>query len=207
MLSPSVGYVNYLSWAAILRCALHDLSAWNELPPHINRHLGALLELPLINRHLGVFSPPPVAALRCRRPAHPLVPVSMGCWVASCWREKAFAIHIQEGMHSATCTYAVRSTDGGCVARQHQSAATGGERRAHQRGGLSTNSAGSPAHCLWRAPISFAAPMAGASPRQHRSAATGGGRRSHQRGGFSNSQMSRRDKIKIAAKELESDPS
>ena len=101
---------------------------------------------------------PPVAALRCRRPAHPLVPVSMGCWVASCWRGKAFAIHLQEGIHSAACTYAVRSTDGGCVALQHQSAATGG------------------------------------------------GRRTRLRGGFSNSQMSRRNEIKIAAKKLESDP-
>ena len=32
-------------------------------------------ELPLINRHLGVCEPPPLAALRCRRPAHPLVSV------------------------------------------------------------------------------------------------------------------------------------
>ena len=36
-----------------------------------------------------------------------------------------------------TSPHCIRSTDGGCVARQHWSAATGGGRRARQRGGLS----------------------------------------------------------------------
>ncbi len=39
---------------------------------------------------------------------------------------------------SLACIYLFRSTDGGCVARQHRSEATGGGRRSHQRGGFST---------------------------------------------------------------------
>ena len=39
------------------------------------------------------------------------------------------------------CVKAVRSTDGGCAARQHPSAATGGGRRARRRGGFSTTGA------------------------------------------------------------------
>ena len=40
------------------------------------------LALPLVNRHLGIRRPPPVAALQCRQPAHPLVPVSG--WLCFC---------------------------------------------------------------------------------------------------------------------------
>ena len=40
---------------------------------------------PPLNRHLGVCRPPPVAALRCRQPARPLVPVSVKCWSAHGW--------------------------------------------------------------------------------------------------------------------------
>jgi len=74
-------------------------------------------------------------------PAHPLVPVSMGYWEAGCWRVKTFAIHQQEGMHTVAWIYAARSTDGGCVARQHRSEATGGGRRTRQRGVLSQSEA------------------------------------------------------------------
>ena len=47
-------------------------------------------------------------------------------------------------MHMVECVKAFRSTDGGCAARQHRSAATGGGRRTRQRGGLSTKSAHTP---------------------------------------------------------------
>jgi len=52
---------------------------------------------PPSNRHLGVCVPPPVAAHRCRRPAHPLVSVSMRCGLASCWCAEWF--EIGDGMH------------------------------------------------------------------------------------------------------------
>ena len=83
-------------------------------------------ELPLANRHLGVCSPPAVAALQRRRPAHPLVTVWVNCWLASSWR--------------ASMTFAAPMV--GASPRQHRSAATGGGRRARQRGGLRKRSGG-----------------------------------------------------------------
>jgi len=77
-----------------------------------------------LNRHLGVCMPPPVASLRRRRPAHPLVPVSVKCWLALRWH---------------ACISFAAPMDG-ASSRQHRSAASGGGRRTHQRGGVSKRS-------------------------------------------------------------------
>jgi hypothetical protein len=107
------------------------------------RFLGLLaceigFEIPLKNRHLGVCKPPPVASLQCRRPAHPLVSVSMGCWIAGCWRANAFSIRLQlvqvPGSRAAISCAAPMV---GASSRQQWSEATGAGRRARQRGGLS----------------------------------------------------------------------
>ena len=172
----------------------------------MSRGLCSWVELPLSNRHLGVCKPPPVAALRCRRPAHPLVLVS-AMWLdlvdltsphkppsrgmrASSSRcapmssartptrvgfhvivvDKLSAQNYPGGLpHAWACQQFARSglfrsPAGGCVARQHRSAATGGGRRARQRGGFSTKSAGSPARHFWRTSAFFPAPMVGAPP-------------------------------------------
>ena len=127
--------------------------AWLWTPPHKppSRGMGGF-GLPLTNRHLGVCRPPPVASLQRRRPAHPLVPVSMECWLASCWRSQLIApAHL--GRHARVAlSYFVRSTDGGCAARQHPSEATGGGGRSRQRGGFSTKRV---PPSIWRAPKSI----------------------------------------------------
>ena len=126
-------------------CLLQSLRS-NVVSPHTHscRFLACLVvcvgsELPLLNRHLGVCKPPPVASLQCRRPAHPLVSVSMGCWFASWRHAKAFAIQLQlvqaPGSRAAISCAAPTV---GASSRQHRSAARGAGRRTRQQGRLST---------------------------------------------------------------------
>ena len=88
----------FCSHQGFLDVSLMNLGAvrWEKNPPHKLPSRGMRgLGLPFKNRHLGVCRRPPVASLQCRRPAHPLVSVSMGCWFASWRHAKAFSIRLQ----------------------------------------------------------------------------------------------------------------
>ena len=143
-------------------------------------------ELPRLNRHLGVCRPPPVAALRCRQPAHPLVPVSklhLG-WsgvLTSLQKPPSRGMQASSGRFAPTSSARTPTRVGfhamwvsKLLARKISSDSPP-SRLAHSRAHTSLP----------------AAPVVGASSRQHWSAATGGGRRARQRGGLSHHEHQR----------------
>ena len=134
--------------------------------PLVNRHLGGCVALgspsqTAISGYAWLWTPPhkppsrgmQASSGRFAPTSSALTPTRVGFHgmsVASCWRANAFGSQHHDGMHMVECVKAFRSTDGGCAARQHPSAATGGGRRTRQRGVFSTRRV---RPSIWRATI------------------------------------------------------
>ena len=106
-----------------------------ESDPH--KFMGALLTPPQKPPSRGMRS----SSSRCAPMSSartPLVLVLNRCRLTSCWYAKRMGIdqvHAHTQIQSASISFAAPMV--GASTRRHRSAATGGGRRAHQRGGLS----------------------------------------------------------------------